>query len=163
MIEKDGLVVILVDMQEYFLQNIDLLKRAKIINEQIKVIWFCIKNNIPIVVLEYRRCGPTINQLLSEIKKVPINKFVLKDYDNGFDETGLEEILNDLGGKNLLFMGVNANVCVRLTAEGALIRNFKIISSDDLITGPKHQNDHTEWYIKNGVYFNSTEELLKTG
>ena len=152
---KDELVVILIDMQHLFIKNLKRKNRKRIIANQIFVIRWCVQENIPIVVLEYRGWGETINVLTKELEKVRNMIIITKPYDNGFSYTDLKCILNKRNAKNLFLMGINASACVKRTARGAVEEGFSIITSDDVIDGKHNDDNSIPWYRENGIVVSS--------
>ena len=69
-VNEDMLVVILIDMQQFFIRGLKKENKERIIANQIFIIRWCAQENIPIVVLEYEKYGETIDVLIEELKKV---------------------------------------------------------------------------------------------
>jgi len=148
---RDELVVILIDMQQLFVKKIKKKNRKRIIENQVFIIRWCVRENIPIVVLEYKGWGKTIDVLTEELKKVRDIRIVSKSYENGFYNTELAYILNEKNVKNLFLMGINASACVRRTANGAIKEGFNIITSNDVIDGRHNDNNSIPWYREKGI------------
>jgi len=157
---KNSLAVIIVDMQEYFLEDLEEEDRNRIIENQINIIHWCAKNNCPIVVLEYYQRGPTIGILKEKLKRVPRVKTVIKRDDNGFEGTKLNRVLNKLRVKTLLLVGINANACVRSTACGGKKNGFNIATSESLIANDSGRPIDQVWFEKNTIYEPTVPELL---
>lgn len=148
--KNDGLVVILIDMQQEFINEFKHGEEKRIIPKQISVIRQCARFGIPVVVLEYRNCGHTIAALADELKNVANVKTIVKRQNDGFKNTALEYKLRDMNAKQLFFMGINSQYCVKETAESAIKLGFTVVTSNDVITGPNDDND-IDWYKKNGT------------
>lgn len=159
LVSKDGLVVILIDMQQFFIEVLKRKDKKRIIANQIFIIRWCAQKNIPMVVLEYEGCGKTINALTKELKRIKDLKTISKPHDNGFYNTELDYILNKIGAKNLFLMGINASVCVKSTAEGAIGKGFNIITSNDVIVGGYDGNNSIPWYKKNGIVISTKDSI----
>ncbi|MEA2097835.1 MAG: isochorismatase family cysteine hydrolase [Patescibacteria group bacterium] len=158
---EDGLVVILIDMQQIFLDGLKKKNRERIIANQIFVIKWCVQENIPIIVLEYIGYGETINSLSKELESVKDLKIVPKSNTNGFCDTELASILNRINAKNLFLMGFDANVCVKSTARGAREEGYGVITNKDVIDGVHKDNSGISWYIENGTVV-SVKDLTNT-
>ncbi len=145
--------VLLIDMQTKFVTHIRAGRAKIIIERQIKIIEMSRNENIPIIILEYVGAGPTIHELNSELKKNKKVFFLAKIYNSGFTNERLCQLLHDLGCKKLLLMGVNAQYCVKATANDAILKGFEIATSEDLISGMSHHAYHDDipWYRKNGT------------
>ena len=162
---KNKLAVLIIDMQDFFLKKVTKENRDRIIPDQIKIIDFCAKNNVPIIVLEYKNRGNTTKILKEKLQKLSNVQIIVKEYNSGFRGTHLDEILGNMKVKNILLMGINASGCVQDTAIGALHRGYKILTASMVIASfsEKDKNLATseKWYPRKGKYFESTEDLLK--
>lgn len=162
---QNKLVVILVDMQDFFLKKVTRENRERIIPNQIKIIAFCAKNKVPFIVLEYKNRGKTTRILSEKIKRLPITKTITKEHNSGFRDTDLAEILKEIGTRKVLLMGINASGCVQDTAIGALYRGYGIVTASSVIASFSERDRHLatsrKWYTENGKYFEKTEDLLK--
>lgn len=163
-------VLIIVDMQDFFLQHFSPATKKELIENQLKIIDLCIKNNLPIVALEYK-CrgvfrGETINVLKKRIAKAQ-SVTIIKERNSGFTQTNLEEVLKNLKVKNIILMGVNANGCVQDTAIGAIHRGYQVITSFGIMASASRKDmclskKNEDWFIKNTFYFENLESLLRS-
>ncbi len=158
----DGLSLVLVDMQEYFLESFKKDVREELISNQLNFLKRMEKTEIPLAILEYSGEGSTVEPLLSQAKLFQRNYFIEKSYNDGFEGTNLREKLHEWHTRSILLMGVNANFCVKETAESAREEGFGIVTSIELI------GDHTVpictyagWFQRNGVYFPSYANLVE--
>lgn len=127
--------VLLIDMQKQFLNEHSKESKNIIIPSQLEVLDYCAKVDVPVVLVEYSY-NDTILVLKDKLRFVPRNKKVVKHHDDAFDDrTGpnLEEVLDSFDADYLVFMGINANSCVKATASTALTLGYKICTSADLI------------------------------
>jgi isochorismate hydrolase len=133
--------VIIVDMQDELLKNISPKELKQQILNQLDVLNFCSQNEIPVFVLEYTGWGSTTSVLKSRIDSLENKIYISKVFDDGFDGTCLENELKKQEVSTVLLMGINASFCVRVTAQGALNRGYKIMTAGNLIANPdKIQN-----------------------
>lgn len=58
-------------------------------------------------------------------------KALRKTVDDGFEETGLAELLADAGVRDLAVCGVQSEMCVLATARTALERDFRVVLPHD--------------------------------
>ncbi len=144
--------VLLVDMQTDFVRLLRKGSLNKLLPNQIAVIRQCAAFDIPVVVLEYEKCGITIPKLMREVKKVPRFVSVTKKLDSGFSKKELSVQLMRWKCRKLLLTGINAEFCVLSTATDALRSGYSIVTSPQLIAGrPQHaKDDCISWYAKNG-------------
>lgn len=152
---KDRLAVLLIDMQEEWVERVEPDTRKEIIAGQVDVIRQCSKLNIPLFLLEYVGSGETIKSLREEAAKVPRVQTVRKWHDDGFDRTDLCVRMNKLGAKTALLMGINASCCVRSTGMGAINASFGIITAENLIAdgrGCEYDDKQRGWYSRNGTF-----------
>jgi len=157
-----NLAVLLIDMQEWFLLGIEYEEKHREIPYQLEVLDYCKKNDIPVFVLEYKDCGPTVKILKDKVDSLEKKTYIIKNHDDGFIDTDLAKELRRKNIDTVLLMGINASACVLSTASGAIIAGFKIMTSDDLIADPKSygENESINWYEQNGIYREDYKDLL---
>lgn len=157
--------VIIVDMQDFFLEKFNKDKKDLLINNQRIVLEFCVKKSIPIILLEYKKRGQTISKLLEIAKKSTYSEILTKESNGGFTNTNLDEILKENKINNIILMGINASGCVQDTAIGALNRGYRIITAGDIIASNTKKDEYLaiskRWYSKNGLFFESVDKLLE--
>ncbi|HLC81968.1 MAG TPA: isochorismatase family cysteine hydrolase [Candidatus Nanoarchaeia archaeon] len=165
-----NLGILLIDMQDDFLQEISEAEKAREIPRIIKVLNYAGNRRIPIVILEYDGNGQTIDVLRREIISLRTDvRYIVKSSDDGFYQTSLADHLKQLQVKDLILMGINATGCVKTTGAGALNHGFSIITSRDVIAQPPSWVDDQKdegiegarWYQREGQLVNNYHELLK--
>ena len=59
-------------------------------------------------------------------------------------------------------MGINADYCVKETANGAIDEGFSIFTAKDLLSGMDHHSldNSEEWYEDNSEFYVSAETLI---
>jgi nicotinamidase-related amidase len=118
--------LIVVDMQSKFeaSNNPDTIKNC------VKEIKKAVKNNMPIIILEYDGFGPTQHALMNSMRNYPKRYWYEKCTDSGADE--VHYIVKRFRlSKNLKVVGVNTDACVRdtiydLACKPKRYRNYKI-------------------------------------
>ncbi|MFH1387689.1 MAG: isochorismatase family protein [Patescibacteria group bacterium] len=158
------IAALIIDMQVPFLADIKSSEKDELISSHVEMIRYLAHRNIRAIVLEYIGEGGTYWRLRREIKKIPRFKRIIKEYANGFLETGLNKQLKIWQIKEIILMGINASYCVKETAEGALDNGFSICTARQLVADREYQQDDfkknvPEWYEKNGVYYNNLNHL----
>jgi nicotinamidase-related amidase len=69
--------------------------------------------------------------------------FVLKPKHSGFFSTSLDLLLEHLGARNLVLVGIAGNNCVLFTANDAYMRDFKIFVPEDCVVSESaEENDY---------------------
>src|SRR4029453_10516306 len=69
--------------------------------------------------------------------------FVLKPKHSGFFSTTLELLLDHLGARTLILVGIAGNNCVLFTANDAYMRDFKIVvPSDCVVSETEKENQY---------------------
>ena len=163
---KKELAIILVDMQEGYVENLRDGEKERIIPNQRAVLEYCRVHDIPVIVLEFNtsRRGETIPELLEVAKKNSNFDLLRKNYDDGFLCTDLDSTLKSLGVKTIFFMGVNACYCVYSTARSTLARGYEIVTSNSVLSGMKHHNSDNDipWYNSNGTCIDSVDAFIKS-
>ena len=159
-------------MQERFLRKkiIGETRRKSIINYQRLMLNECAKRNIPVIVMEYKCAGDTINPIANMVDNVSTNFFMpIRKKDNGFFVPKLYETLLNLNVRKIYLMGVNTMCCVRATAEGAIDHGIDIVVSEFGVGQPerwreeKNLEDGSIFFGYKGTYYTnrSVEEIIK--
>ncbi|MEM7114192.1 MAG: isochorismatase family protein [Chloroflexota bacterium] len=93
------------------------------------------EQNIPIIWVQHSDDevihGSNDWQWVSEIQPAPSEWRVDKQYNSSFEQTALDETLNDLGATHIYLAGAATNWCVRATAYGALERGYDLTLISD--------------------------------
>ena len=166
---KHKKALILVDMQNYFLKNMQKEVRRELIQNQQEIVKECVKKNIPIIELEYKCLGVFRGHTVADIQKeVSKGNFILveKENNSGFTNTRLHETLRSLGVKELILIGINANGCVQDTAIAALHRKYKVTTASDVIASVYRSDidlspQNKKWFKSNTRFLDSGDELKK--
>ncbi|MFA5887470.1 MAG: isochorismatase family cysteine hydrolase [Candidatus Nanoarchaeia archaeon] len=158
--------VLVIDMQESFLNELDPEEKEEEIPYQIEVLNAAKRNNIPIFVIEYEGMGSTIDELMNVISTSDY-EIVTKPGNNGFRRTNLDELLKEKGIHSLTLMGVFASACVYATAGGALQSGYEILTSTEVIADSdstysttNHNNQSAEWYAEHGTLFDNHDQIV---
>jgi nicotinamidase-related amidase len=72
-------------------------------------------------------------QLISEIETERGDYEIIKKRYSAFYNTGLSQLLGDLGCTHVVICGVNTHACVRTTAVDAFQRDFHVLLATDAI------------------------------
>ncbi len=135
--------IILVDMQDSFLQGIHTPERIQLIREQKKVLAVAAEYDLPVLIFEMDNYGQTTKELQELVDTVPRTKTFSKNRNDGFEiydplprfdpETFPSDWLKQQGVDSVYMMGVNGNACVKETADSAMKMGFTIATSTDVI------------------------------
>lgn len=162
-VRREPVAVLIVDMQSGFLENHTEEAQQNLISAQVKIISECAEQDVPVIVLEFDadHYGPTVPQIMNELKHVPRVSRLGKTWDDGFTNPDLHEALKALGIEKLVLMGINASYCVRATAKSAVRKGYRIFTADDLISDASHipAGKSESWYQVNGTFFSGTLTL----
>ncbi|MBI4837186.1 MAG: isochorismatase family protein [Candidatus Portnoybacteria bacterium] len=158
-------------MQPRFLKGIDASKKEKLIANQLNVIRCCADYDIPVILIEYNieyteyefesNEESTVEVLLKAVEMIPRREKITKKTVNAFTHPYLSAYLRHWQVDGILLMGVCASACVKLTAEGALGRGFKIATSGDLISDEGEDKPDMSWYRQNGLVFKDSRKTIE--
>jgi len=162
--EKEGLglitseecVVVVIDAQERLMPAI--AQKEKILQNILRVIRFARLLDIPIVMTEQEKLGPTIAEVSAEATEArPMGKI----FFNCFMEDKFDHYLKDLKKKTLILTGVEAHICVTQTALHGL-SSFKVHVLADAIGSRVVENRDIaiERMRHSGVIISSTEMFI---
>ncbi len=165
-IDLENLCVLLIDMQEYFIAN--KYRKRKIIPNQVRILEFCNANLIPVVIFECVGYGKTVEEITATADNKSGNSvyFLEKKYDDAFSNPKLDSILDSFKTKTILMMGINAGFCVYETAKSALLREYQVVTSRDLIAGYRTKWEKSpcpgaSWYQENTILFDDHKRIIK--
>ena len=160
LVEEDS-VLIVIDVQEILMPVI--AEKRKVIDNVVRLLKFSQIIDLPVVLTEQERLGPTVSEVKEEIPKcTPISKITFDAFAN---ETFVQK-LQQLKRKTLILTGVETHICVAQTALHAL-PDFTVHVVSDAVSSRTLAN----WTVglertkQCGAYITSTEmviyELLK--
>ena len=120
MVTKDDCVLIIIDEQDRLMPVI--AGREVLIQNALRLLKFSQLLDIPIVITEQEKLGPTLSEVKAEAVGIrPIGKV----HFNCFMSEEFERTLQKLERKILILVGVEAHICVTQTALHAL-QSFKV-------------------------------------
>ena len=70
-------------------------------------------------------------QIVPELKPNPDEKIIQKTYRSSFEETDLEDVLEELNVEHLIVTGAQTNYCVRHTVHAAIERGLDVTLVED--------------------------------
>jgi nicotinamidase-related amidase len=159
---KPKTALIIVDSQYGFLHDINRYELESESDNQVEIIRFAKQNNFPIYVLELKNKGKTRKKIRKEISNYPYTK-ITKPHGSGFDKTNLDDLLKDQDIENVILMGVNASICVLQTAKDASRKDYRVLTSSDIIQDATYfaaKNESLDQYQNLGKLFRTHEDLI---
>jgi nicotinamidase-related amidase len=162
------IAVIIIDMQDFFLQHFKESVCRTLISNQLKVLDLCAKKHIPLIVTEYKARGKfrgSTTHILNKKIKTISHVLIIKEKNSAFTKTNLDEVLKKLKIKKLFIMGINANACVQDTAISAIHKKYKVFTAKGITasasrTDLEFSQKNEGWYRNNCILLNSPEEAL---
>ena len=152
--------LIIIDMQNDFLERLDDDTRATLIVNTNSLIEIFRASSCPVIwvqqllspdlsdaplLMRDRQVSVVIDgtpgaRIHSDLARHKEDKVVTKKRYSAFFETDLERILNDLDPEQITLAGVNTHACVRSTAIDAYQRDMRILLASDCLAS--HDPDH---------------------
>ena len=131
--------LVIVDMQPAFSSA----KKEETIRNVIKMVIRAKAKDIPIIVLEYKNYGATIERITQAIGDYPLARTEIKTRDSGSEQVmiALQKMGYDI--ESFLICGVNYGACVAKTILGLLQYKKKIIVSQRCCNEPHNWNKNT--------------------
>lgn len=160
--KNTDIALLLVDMQNSFLKGMTSKETNRILYPQLNVLDYCIKEDIPVVVLEFISESATHRLIRKKTRKVPRSEKIKKCSDSGFRYTNLAEKLESWKIGCVCLAGINSHACVKSTAKSALEYGLRITTSKDIIGGFSSDGNATanDWFRKKSTYYENHEEML---
>jgi nicotinamidase-related amidase len=158
-INRENTIGLVVDMQEKILPIID--RKEEVIRNSLNLIKGLNILQIPIIVTQQnsKSLGPTMPEINSAIgNSTYIDKMTFSCYR----EPAFVKVLNPIGKKNVIIMGVEAHVCILQTVLDLLYNNYNPVVVEDCI-GSSRENDKrvSLWRMRDiGVVITTYESIL---
>jgi nicotinamidase-related amidase len=153
-IDVSKLGVMIIDMQDKYLELIDPRKKKEMIYAQLALIELCSFYDYPVIILEYALSGSTTERIFEAVKRVPRRFYFEKSRNNGFTNPRVGDIVEELGLKHLCLAGLNAPYCVRDTGAGAVLNGQRIMTARQLLGVQVHREyafkPSLRWFKSNG-------------
>ena len=131
-------VVLLVDMQERFVERLSSVVRERITKNQQRILSACARHDIPVANICYESYGTTIAPLAATVATVARRVDLIKSSADAFASTTLSRHLKEWSADRLLVMGINRSACVLETIRTALCLDYSVYSANDLIGDGTH-------------------------
>lgn len=136
-INPQNTAVIIVDMQDYFLEPEGNFHSeedvTRVIENQRRMVQMCAKRDIPLIFLEYRNRGSTISELLDLAEEAPRKARITKWRDSGFSSNDLSENLRKWSSRNIFLAGMNTSYCVRSTGADGVKLGLNAFSAEGVV------------------------------
>jgi|GEM_PF-1972426 len=155
--------LLIIDMQNDFLNSFPEEKRINLINSQLKVIEYCKNNDVPILEVVYIGHGHTAAEIQNSLRYHNKVHSIAKQENDAFSDFEFRDMLRKLKPKKLIIMGVNDYACVHDTAVSALACYYQVFTAGDLIDGERHaasSNVKKDFYAKHTAYSENHQSLL---
>ncbi|MDF2557636.1 MAG: amidase [Bacillales bacterium] len=134
--QNTALLIIDVQVAMFSYENTKLYKGNEVLANIKKVLEAARKTNIPAVFIqhtedeEYTKGLPTW-EICKEVAPLNNEKVVEKSSCDSFHQTELQIVLQDLGIKNLIIMGMQSEFCIDTTCRRAFSRGYNCILIKD--------------------------------
>jgi nicotinamidase-related amidase len=157
LIRREDSLLLVVDIQEKLFPVI--AGREQLRDNALKLVRFARIIDLPVVVSEQEKLGPTLPDLSRELNDAPVHQKVSFDC---FGQTDLSDALTSSRRKNLILFGVEAHICVAQTALSALSRFENVHVVADAIGSRTEMNYNTALtrLTRNGVTVTTTEMFM---
>lgn len=156
LITGEECVLVVIDLQERLMPVI--AQKEMIQLNALRVLRFSQLLDIPVVITEQEKLGPTLPEIATEAIGVrPVGKV----FFNCFMSKEFEHTIKQLGRKTMVLAGVEAHICIAQTALCAL-SSFKVQILADAIGSRTLENRHIaiERLRQAGATITSTEMFI---
>lgn len=161
-----GLGIVVMDMQYPFTRNLNIKEFNSQIQAMRKVFQFGMRNDIPLIVVEFEGYGPTISDISWSLKHFPNKRKTSKRNPDMFTVPELRSLLYEVDISELCMTGIYAGRCVLESAISATNLGLNVMTASDLISGQpgqiKRKVAALEWFSSNGKLFQNTDNLLES-
>lgn len=133
-VDYSGLAVLVVDMQAFFLGNLDLTVRRELVQHQWEVVDFYQRRDVPIIGVEMELGQKIKNQrTIPILRRYMTGDQIRKKTRDAFLETELEERLDQSHCRDLIVMGLYRSECVAATIERAYQFGYHLSTASTVI------------------------------
>jgi nicotinamidase-related amidase len=149
-------VLAVIDVQERLIKVMN--NRDKLIANLVKLVKFAKIIDLPVVITEQEKLGPTIKEITSEISNFePIKKIEF----SAFKCSQFAEKLSKLSRKNIILAGIETHICITRTALD-LLADYNVSVVSDAVTSrtPENRDIGLQRMIQSGVMVTSTEMII---
>lgn len=165
--------LVVIDMQPFFAERgkkhtlpENQAKIDQILQRQRELIRTAKERNIPILMIEYIRCGPTCEALTREIGDYAHTRTFIKATDGMFAAGSgvVKDITDYLGSQNitkLIVSGANGGACVKCSIEGALNNGFQVWADPNAIADFNYAEFVYPYHYRDGQLSVSAELSAK--
>ena len=158
-INRENTIGLVIDMQEKLVPTID--NKKVIVTRTLQLLKGLNLFKVPIVVTQQNTKGlgatiPEINKAIGNFSYIEKNTF------SCYREPAFIKVLNRIGKRNVIIMGIEAHVCILQTALDLLYNNFNPVIVDDCI-GSNRENDKmvAVWRMRDvGSVITTSESIL---
>lgn len=155
LVEKDSVLVV-IDVQEILMPVI--AENRKVIDNVVRLLKFSQIVDLPVLLTEQARLGPTVPEVKQEIPEcTPVSKITFDAFAN---ETFVQQ-LQQLKRKTLILTGVETHICVAQTALHA-VPDFTVHVVSDAVSSrtPANRTIGLERTKQCGAVITSTEMVI---
>jgi nicotinamidase-related amidase len=156
LVKREECALVVIDVQERLMPAI--AQKEVILQNTLRVLKFAQLVDIPVVITEQEKLGPTIPEVAAEALGVnPVGKV----FFNCFMSAEFENYIKQLEKKTLVLAGVEAHICVAQTALQAL-SSFKVHVLADAIGSrtPENRDIALGRMLQAGATITSTEMFI---
>gem|GEM_PF-5721611 len=127
-----GAAVLLIDMQESFVNHMGLSEYNDVVGSQREVLTYCASHGIPVAVIEFLGSGPTAPPLMKTLRDVGRKGTIVRYDKDAFTNPDLEHLLERWTIDRVFLMGTTP-VCVGATAADAFVRGYAVATAPDVL------------------------------
>ncbi len=175
--ENTALLIIDVQVAMFSYENASLYNGDKVLTNIKRILETARKVNMPVVFIqhtedeEYTKGLPTW-EICQEVSPLATEKVVEKSSCDSFYQTNLQNVLQDLGVKNLIIMGMQSEFCVDTTCRRAFSMGYNSILTKDAhstfdsesLTGEQIVHHENRGYsLKKWCKFQAVKSWVKMG
>ena len=136
-INRENTIGLVIDMQEKLIPTID--KKDELIRNSLKLMAGLKRVKMPVVVTQQNTRGlgstiPEINEAIGNFSYIEKNTF------SCYREPAFIRVLNRIGKRNVVIIGVESHICILQTSLDLLYNNFNPVIVEDCI-GSCDEND----------------------
>lgn len=154
--------VLVVDWQEGFAPFLIQKELHAETGNLLKLLAAAEARKIPIFLIKVRNQGKLIFPIAKMVEKLSDPKIVNKRYDDSFEFTDLDDLLQEKGINTLYTAGIFASLCHKKTLETAKELGYNFVTCRCLMMDcHPYANESIDFYSSKGVVVDDVDQMIK--
>lgn len=168
--DKRNLGVVVIDMQDEFLEGVAKQRLDNLIREQKRVMNYAQEKGYSIILVSLNEGGKVNSGLTQGLERYDGISSISKESTSAFNGTNLDFVLKQNRVNHLFLAGISACACVSDTAIDAKDKGYRVSTAQDVIADAGNLSDERmpqlmaiskRYFNKNCEFYESAQSFLE--